>query len=155
MRVPRERLVETAAVFLGSVILFGGGSYFVFVWSADIVASTVGAPDVLDGRVGSAVIVLAGLAGLQIATEVTAIRLHGFDALQRGSRPLRLGRHLLLGLAVLAAAGLIVGSLAQVVRDSVAGDAYGTLLFAALVAIAVAWAAGRAITAFLAGFAGE
>lgn len=141
-----------AAVFVGSLILFGPLTYALFVGAATILTEAVGAGAVMDGVLGTVVSVVAVLAAVEVVTEIADIQLHGFGALDRGSRVVRLGRHLLLGVTVLAALVVTVSFLSFTVQTALAEGRQSYLAMAGLVALALAWAGARTVAAFRAGY---
>ena len=155
MKDSRRRLLVTTAVFVGAMVLFGPLTYGILVTAVDALARLAGAQSGLSDLAANVVSIAAVLVAAEVVTEITAIQLYGFGALWRGSRRQRLVRHALLGLVVLAAAGLLVGYLVDVVRFAAVGEDTTTLAMAGLVALALLWAGGRTVQAFRRGFDGE
>lgn len=155
MTEARESYATTAAVFAGSLILFGPLTYAIFVGAVSILTDLVGVGAVLDGVVGNVIQIVAVLAAVEVATEIADLQLHGFSALNRGSRFVRLGRHLLLGVAVLAGLVVAVSFLVSTVQWSLAEGRRSFVAMAGIVALALAWTGWRAIAAFRAGYAAE
>ena len=152
----RESSVTTAAVFVGSLSLFGPLTYALFVGAVTILTDLVGMGSVTDGVVGTVVSVVAVLAAVEVATEIADVQLHGFAALNRGSRFVRLGRHLLLGVTVLAALVVAVSFIVFTVQWSLAEGRQSYVAMAGVVTLALAWAGARTVSAFREGYgAGE
>lgn len=154
MNATRGDLVITTAVFAGALILFGPLTYGVLVVAVDALARLAGIQGGLTGVAASVVRIAAVVAAGEVVAEITAVQLYGFDALGRGSRVQRLTRHALLGLIVVAAAGLLVGFLADVTRLAAVAEDTTTLAMAGLVAVALLWAGGRTMLAFRRGYGG-
>lgn len=148
MTESRESYATTAAVFVGALILFGPLTYAIFVGSATILTGLVGMESVMDGAIGNAIQIIAVLAAVEVVTEIADIQLHGFSALDRGSRLVRLGRHLLLGVTVLAALVVAVSFLVSTVQWSLAENRQSYVAMAGLVALALAWTGWRTASAF-------
>lgn len=144
----RRDYAVTGAVLLGALGLFGPLTYGIVVAAVASIAAAVGVEGGLTGVAGSVVRIGAVLVALQVVTEVAAIQLHGFGALRRGTRRQRVARHALLGLVVLAAAGLVVGLLVRVVSLGAVTEAPTLATLVGAVAVALAWVAYRSATAF-------
>jgi|AntDeeMinimDraft_4_1070355.scaffolds.fasta_scaffold00944_4 hypothetical protein len=152
MTETRESYATTAAVFVGSLILFGPLTFAIFVGAATILTDFAGVASVMDGVAGNVVQIVAVLAAVEVVTEIADIQLHGFDALDRGSRRVRLGRHLLLAVTVLAALVVAVSFLVSTVQWSLAEGRQSYVAMAGLVALALAWAGARTVSAFRDGY---
>lgn len=152
MTESRESYATTAAVFVGSMILFGPLTYALFVGAVTILTDLAGVGSVMDGVVGNGIQILAVLAAVEVVTEIADVQLHGFSALNRGSRFVRLGRHFLLGATVLAALIVAVSFLSFTVQSALAEGRQSYLAMAGLVALALAWAGARTASAFREGY---
>lgn len=147
-----ERYATAAAVFVGSLILFGPLTYAIFVGAATILTDLAGVGSVMDGLTGNVIQIVAVLAAVEVVTEIADVQLHGFDALNRGSRGVRLGRHLLLAVTVLAALVVAVSFLVSTVQWSLNEGRQSYVAMAGLVALALAWAGARTASAFRDGY---
>ncbi|QCJ47823.1 MULTISPECIES: hypothetical protein [Haloprofundus] len=146
------RLVA-GAVRIGSLGLFGLPTYLVTVRAAEILASlAVGS---LSGEWEVVASVAAVALSYVVVTEVAAVRLDGFAALSRSGRLPNLVRHVTLSVAVFAAVVVTVEFLASGFVWAVSRD--HTVLFGlgTVVAAAVTWALGRALSAFYRGYRGD
>jgi hypothetical protein len=148
-----ERLVA-GAVLLGSFGLFAVPTFAVTMRAVAILVSVVGAETLPDG-VRVATMPVAALVSLEVVTEIAAVRLHGFAALNR-SRPTRnLVRHVGLSVAVLAATIVSVEFLLSIFASAVPRDETLLLGLGTLVVLAVAWAFTRMVSAFYHGYRGS
>ncbi|WP_224269603.1 hypothetical protein [Haloprofundus salinisoli] len=148
----RERLVA-GAVLLGSLGLFGLPTYLLTIGAAEILASVVSGS--LSGASRTVASVAAVVLSFAVSTEVAAVRLHGYAALNRGIRAVNLGRHVTLSLAVLAATVVTAEFLVSVFVRAVPRNHTLPLALGSLVAVAVVWAVGRTVRAFYRGYRGN
>lgn len=155
MTESRESYAMAAAVFVGSLILFGPLTYALFVGAPTILTDLLGIGSVMDGVLGNGIQVIAVLAAVEVVTEIADVQLHGFDALNRGSRFVRLGRHLLLGITVIAALVVAVSFLSFTVQWSLSEGRQSYTAMAGLVALALAWAGARTVSAFREGYGSQ
>ena len=88
---------------------------------------------------------------LTVVTEAVAVRLSGTSALHRGGRWRRLTRHLVLSSVLVAVVAVVVDLLISVARWSLTHDRPIVFLLVAAIGVALAWAAVRAVTAFVDG----
>lgn len=148
MTETRTSLPVAAAVFAGAVILVGlPVTGVAMALSGELlavlgIADALGATDTVGAVVSLTVFLSAVLLGLEVAYEVTALRLHGVEALDRGSRLASLTRHALLSLCVLAVlAGVTrLGLSAVLGAETRLVTALGALLVLAVLAV-VLWSA--------------
>lgn len=100
-----------AAVYLGALILFGIPAFILSLTVIGGLLEVSGIESVLDEYgflempLVFGILLIALLAGMQIAYEIAMLQLHGLEALHRGSPRIALLRHALLllgGLALLA-----------------------------------------------------
>ena len=99
----RRSTAVAAAVYLGAVGLFVPLTYLVLTSVLDRVVPA--------GPLSLAVNLVVVIVAFVVAGEVASVRLHGFEALQRGPLPRRLARHLVL-VAVVVAGFVVAGSVA-------------------------------------------
>lgn len=139
----------TGAVLVGALVLVGPLAFGVLVVAVELLAAFAGAS--LSGPAGVLIYVAAALVALQVVTEVTAVRLHGYDALSRGTRERRLARTIML--SVTAAAGLVTAAAAlfSVVPWAVTNRQVFTLTLAVMVLGGLLVTLVRAVRAFRGG----
>lgn len=150
----RQYLV-TGLVLLGALVLFGPVAGVAVLVALTRLAEVLGATLAAGTPLTLVAFALAVLAGLAVATEAAAIRLGGFEALERGSDRQRAVRY-----ATLAAVGLAtlvtVGSfLLEVTVWSIRTNREEYLVLLAAIAVAVGWVAVRTAIAFRRGWEAE
>ncbi len=158
MTETHQSLPVAAAVFAGAVVLVGlpvmvlTGTLFGELLAVFGVAEAIETTGTATAPVFLSLALLAVLAGLQAAYETTALRLHGVEALHRGSRLAVLARHALLSLCVLAVlAGVTRFGLSAVLgAESSWVAALGALLALAVLAVVL-----RSAGQFADGYRGE
>lgn len=147
MRSTTGQYLRTGAVLFGALVVVGLPTFVAVVVATTRLADLLGLS--VAPRTASGVPWLLGVgAGLALASEATAVRLHGNEALWRGSQRDRAVRYGTL-VAVSLAALVTVGSfLAGATRWAVANERPGYLVLLGAVGLAVAWVAARAARAF-------
>ncbi|WP_336360184.1 hypothetical protein [Haladaptatus sp. ZSTT2] len=141
-------LLTTAAVWFGAFLLFTLPTASVLVYSVELLAGAAGAASLLTGTAANALHFAAVIVGAQVASDIAAVRLHGFAYLHQGRRGLRLARHLLHVLVALATL-LVVGSLLVAITQwslDTGNTVY--LVFIGAVVLALCWVALRTVRAF-------
>lgn len=155
MRDSTQRYLVTALVLMGALVLFGP------VAGVAVLIALTRLVEALGGAVGPGTALgliafgLAVFAGLAVATEAAAVRLGGFDALDRGNDRQRLVRYATLvtvGLAALVAVGSF---LFEVTVWSIRTNREEYVVLLAAVGVAVAWVAVRTAIAFRRGWEDE
>lgn len=150
----RQYLV-TGLVLLGALVLFGPVAGVAVLVALTRLVETLGRTVTAGTPLGLVAFALAVLAGLAVATEVAAVRLGGFDALDRGSdrqRAVRYATLVAVGLATLVTVGSF---LFEVTVWSIRTNREEYLVLLAAIAIATAWVAVRTALAFRRGWANE
>ena len=151
MTPSRRDYATTAAVFTGAMILFGPLTFALLVGAVSILTDAVGVS--LGDTVQNVVQIAAVLVAVEVVTAVAGIQLGG--TLQQGSRPRRLLRQGLVGLAVGAGGVVAVSFLVDVVQWSLANGRQSYVAMAGLATLALLWAAVRTVRAFRAGYGGS
>ena len=145
----------TALVLLGALVLFGPIAGVAVLIATTRLADVLGVTVTAGTPLGLVTFALAVLAGLAVATEAAAVRLDGFDALDRGSdrqRGVRYATLVAVGLAAVVAVGSF---LFEVSVWSLRTNREEYLVLLAAVGVAVAWVAVRTALAFRRGWEGE
>lgn len=147
-------LPVAAAVFVGAAILFGAPITLVLLTIVEILLtmaeiSVPAGPTLVGNAVAFGAIVATLWLWLQISYEITAVRLYGFDALRRGSRPAIAARHLLFGGLAATALSVVTlfGFLGVIGGGATLAGLFGLALTVACLAVLVR--AGRAFWAGL------
>jgi|GEM_PF-4985839 len=153
MTPSRRDYATTAAVFTGAMILFGPLTFALLVGAVSILTDAVCVS--LGDTVQNVVQIAAVLVAFEVVTAVAGIQLGGFETLQQGSRPRRLLRQGLVGLAVGAGGVVAVSFLVDVVQWSLANGRQSYVAMAGLATLALLWAAVRTVRAFRAGYGGS
>jgi hypothetical protein len=136
------------AVFLGNVLLIGLPTLVVCYGAFRGVLGPYG-PELWGGTVGELVaLALAFVLARWTVLEVTAIRLHGAEALLRGSRRATFARVGLVGAWTLALVVLLGYGLLQTSVGLWETGRLGVMALAALLALSVVGAAGYAVHEF-------
>lgn len=152
MMISLRRRALAVAVFFVSLIVFGPLIYLLNVRTAEILAELAGVSTLLTGPLGLLVSLGAVIIALNAVWEIAAVRLHGVAILHRGSTTWRLGRHLLLTVAILAAFVSLTDLFVGMIRWGLARQS-GMYVGGSLVLLAaLLWAAIRSIRAFREGF---
>ncbi|WP_338729913.1 hypothetical protein [Haladaptatus sp. DJG-WS-42] len=148
MASSNRSLLTTAAVWFGAFLLFPVPVASVLFHSVELLAGVAGATSLLTDSVRTALHVVTLIVGAQVASDIAAVRLHGFAYLHRGRRGVRLARHLILAIVALATF-LVVGSLLVALTQwglDTANTVY--LAFVGIVAVALCWVVLRTVKAF-------
>lgn len=148
-----RRLLGAAAVLLGALGLVGVPVFLLVVLASQILLAVGGA------SVGGDVprlpfLVLAAGVALTVTVEAAAVRLHGDEALGRGTGPQRGVRLLAVAAAVLAGVVVVVDVLVRVGVWAFARGDWLVLALVVTVAVALAWGVGRAANALGRGYGG-
>jgi len=139
------------AVFLGNALLIGLPTLAVCYGAFRTVLGPYG-PELWGGTVGELVaLAVAFLLARWTVIEVTAVRLHGAEALGRGSRRATLARVGLVGAWTLAVAVLLGYGLLQTSVGLWGTGDLGVMALAALLALSVVGVAGYALREFYGG----
>ena len=128
-----QSLAQASAVYLGATVLVGLPAALLvhrtLIW---MVPTSV---RIGETTAGSLVLVVVSLAiGLQLATVVAAVNLHGLGVLRRGSKPAVVIRHL-------AFAGVVLFALAGAIGVGLWAALHETGLLSSVLGIVVAFAA--------------
>lgn len=140
----REALI-LGAVSVGSLLLIGPLAAGALIGSIQMVAHLFG-----EGLVGgqyAALVLISAIVGVKAAHEVAMIRIHGYDAVRRGSVRevwLRTG---LLSLPIIGGLMMITSFLVSMAQWSLHGEPI-ILSMVALVLVVLAWSATKTLRAY-------
>lgn len=142
----------TGLVLLGALVLFGPVAGVAVLVAVRRLAGVLGATLAAGSPLTPVAFALAVFAGLAVATEAAAVRLGGFEALERGSDRQRAVRYATLVAVGLATLVTLSSFLFEVTVWSIRTDREEYLVLLAALAVAVGWVAVRTAMAFRRGW---